>query len=61
MYPDPKRVRNNRVIIRLDDYEFDLIKSIAVLQGNHTSTTARELLMSAASRILEPEQKPSQQ
>lgn len=34
MYPDPKRVRDNRITLRLDDYEFDLIKALANYQGD---------------------------
>ena len=29
MYPDPKRVRNNRLTVRLDDYEHELIRALA--------------------------------
>src|SRR5258708_5350354 len=33
MYPDPKRVRDNRITIRLDDYEHALVQAMANYQG----------------------------
>jgi uncharacterized protein (DUF1778 family) len=52
MYPDPKRVRDNRITLRLDDYEFDLIKALANYQGDQPSTMARELLLREAQQLL---------
>lgn len=52
MYPDPKRVRDNRITLRLDDYEFDLIKALANYQGDQPSTMARELLLREAQQVL---------
>lgn len=52
MYPDPKRVRDNRITLRLDDYEFELIKALANYQGDQPSTMARELLLREAQQVL---------
>lgn len=45
MYPDPKRIRSNRLTIRLDDYETDLVKSLANYKGEQLSTLLREMVM----------------
>jgi uncharacterized protein (DUF1778 family) len=52
MYPDPKRVRDNRITLRLDDYEFELIQALANYQGDQPSTMARELLLREAQQVL---------
>lgn len=52
MYPDPKRVRDNRITLRLDDYEFQLIQALANYQGDQPSTMARELLLREAQQVL---------
>lgn len=52
MYPDPKRVRDNRITLRLDDYEYELIKALANYQGDQPSTMARELLLREAQQVL---------
>ncbi|MDH0866469.1 hypothetical protein [Mitsuaria sp. GD03876] len=52
MYPDPKRVRNNRITLRLDDYEYQLISALANYQGDQPSTMARELLLREAQQVL---------
>lgn len=52
MYADPKRIRDNRVTIRLDDYEHALIKALADYQGDQPATLVRELLMREAASVL---------
>ncbi|MBK1711283.1 hypothetical protein [Rubrivivax gelatinosus] len=52
MYPDPKRVRDNRVTLRLDDYEHDLLTALANYQGEQLSTLLRELVMREAQQVL---------
>ena len=52
MYSDPKRVRDNRLTLRLDDYEYDLIQALANYQGDQPATLARELLLREAQQVL---------
>lgn len=52
MYADPKRVRDNRVTIRLDDYEHALIMALAEYQGDQPATLVRDLLMREAASVL---------
>lgn len=52
MYPDPKRVRNNRLTLRLDDYEHDLVTALANYQGEQVGTLLRELVMREAQQVL---------
>jgi uncharacterized protein (DUF1778 family) len=52
MYPDPKRVRQHRVMLRLDDYEHALVESLAHYQGEAVSTILRQLAMRQAAAIL---------
>lgn len=52
MYPDPKRVRDNRITIRLDDYEAELVRAMANYQGEQLTTMLRELAMREAGRVL---------
>ena len=52
MYPDPKRVRDNRVTIRLDDYEAELVRAMARYNGEQLTTMLRELAMREAGRVL---------
>lgn len=52
MYPDPKRIRDNRVTIRLDCYEHALIKALADYQGNSPATLVRELVIREAVSLL---------
>lgn len=33
MYPDAKRIRSHKVMLRLDDYEHQLVSSVANYQG----------------------------
>lgn len=59
MYPDPKRVRENRVAVRLDDYEYNLLKAIADFRGEPLSTFMRDLLMQEAAQLLEQHKEPA--
>ncbi len=52
MYPDPKRVRNNRIVLRFDDYEHELITALANYQGEQLATLARQLVMREAAAVL---------
>ncbi|MDC8757493.1 hypothetical protein [Janthinobacterium fluminis] len=52
MYPDPKRVRNNRIMLRLDDYEHDLVAALANYQGESVATIARIIIMREAAAVL---------
>jgi hypothetical protein len=52
MYPDPKRVRHHRVMLRLDDYEHALVESLAHYQGEAVSTILRQLALRQASALL---------
>lgn len=54
MYPDPRRVKDNRVIVRLDDYEHGLLVALANYKGVPLATLLREIVMSEASEILDP-------
>ena len=53
MYPDPKRVRDNRHTLRLDDYEEDVIRAVANYQGEQFSTMLRQMAVREAVRCLE--------
>ena len=48
MYPDPKRIKDNRVTIRLDSYEHDLLQAMANYQGEQLATLLREMIMREA-------------
>ncbi|UIN20300.1 hypothetical protein LAZ82_17695 [Herbaspirillum frisingense] len=52
MYQDPKRVRQHRHMLRLDDYEQRLVESLAAYQGEQVSTLLRELALRQAAAIL---------
>ena len=52
MYPDPKRVRSNRIVLRFDDYEHELITALANYQGEQLATLVRQLVMREASAVL---------
>ena len=53
MYPDPKRAKDNRVIVRLDDYEHGLLVALANYKGVPLATLLREIVMSEAGDILD--------
>ncbi|MBC3864229.1 hypothetical protein H8K32_19170 [Undibacterium jejuense] len=52
MYPDPKRIRDNRITLRFDDYEHDLITALANYQGEQPSTLLRQLVLREAATLL---------
>lgn len=52
MYPDPKRIRNNRLTLRFDDYEHELITALANYQGEQPSTLLRHIVMKEAATTL---------
>jgi predicted HicB family RNase H-like nuclease len=52
MYPDIKRIRNNRVMVRMDDYEHALVVSIANYQGESVATIVRQIVMKEAMAVL---------
>lgn len=52
MYADPKRVRDNRVTVRLDDYEHNLILALANYQGDQPASLLRQLIMREALSVL---------
>ncbi|MFZ6712029.1 hypothetical protein [Undibacterium sp. TC9W] len=51
MYPDPKRLKNNRLTVRFDDYEFALIIAIAQFQGEQPAALLRELVLKEAAKL----------
>lgn len=53
MYADPKRIRENRITIRLDGYEHDLLQALANYQGEQLATLMREMVMREARLLLE--------
>jgi uncharacterized protein (DUF1778 family) len=53
MYADPKRIRENRITIRLDGYEHDLLQALANYQGEQLATLMREMIMREARQLLE--------
>ncbi|MBR8056277.1 hypothetical protein [Burkholderia dolosa] len=54
MYPDPKRVRDNRLMLRFDDYEYALITALANYQGEQTATLIRQMVLRGAAEALLP-------
>lgn len=56
MYPDPKRIRENRVTVRLDDYENDLVIALANYRGDAPSTMLREMVLREALAVLSVEE-----
>jgi uncharacterized protein (DUF1778 family) len=56
MYADPKRVRDNRVTLRLDDYEHQLILALAAYQGEQPAALLREMAMREALQVLDMDQ-----
>lgn len=52
MYPDTKRIRSNRLTLRFDDYEHELITALANYQGEQISTLLRQLVIREAASLL---------
>jgi len=51
-YPDPKRVRDHRLTLRLDDYEHELVQALANYQGEPLSTLLRDMVVREAQQFL---------
>lgn len=52
MYPDPKRVRNNKHTVRFDDYEEAVLTALANYQGEQLAVMIREIVMREATAVL---------
>ncbi|PRC90990.1 hypothetical protein [Solimicrobium silvestre] len=52
MYPDTKRLRHNRIMVSLDDYEHDLINALANYRGESLAVIARQMIMREAVALL---------
>lgn len=52
MYPDPKKVKDQRITVRLDDYDDATLQRLSRITGQQLATLARELMMSEAQRVL---------
>ncbi|KVC43661.1 hypothetical protein WS58_15245 [Burkholderia pseudomultivorans] len=52
MYPDPKRVRNNKHTVRFDDYEQAVLTALANYQGEQLAVLIREIVMREATAVL---------
>lgn len=52
MYPDTKRIRSNRLTVRLDHYEHGLVQALADYQGEQLGTLLREMVMREARLVL---------
>ncbi|MBC3911402.1 hypothetical protein [Undibacterium umbellatum] len=48
MYADKKRLKDNKLTLRFDDYEFELIIAMAAYQGEQPSAYLRELVLREA-------------
>lgn len=45
MYPDPKKVKDNRYTFRLDDYEDEKLHKLIAITNEQPAALIRELLM----------------
>lgn len=52
MYPDPNRVRTEKVTVRLDQYERKLLEALAEYQGEQVSTLLRAMFVREAQQVL---------
>ena len=52
MYPDPNRVRTEKVTVRLDQYEHRLLSALAEYQGEQLSTLLRTMLLREAQSVV---------
>jgi len=53
MYPDPNRIRSEKITVRLDQYEHKLLTALAEYQGEQLSTLLRTMLLREAAQVLE--------
>lgn len=51
MYADKKRIKANKLMLRFDDYEFELINAMAAYQGEQPSVFLRELVLREAALL----------
>ncbi|QRX80898.1 hypothetical protein [Glaciimonas sp. PAMC28666] len=52
MYADIKRIRNNRVMVRMDEYEHAIVVSLANYQGESVATIVRQIVIKKALAML---------
>ena len=52
MYPDPARIRSQKVTLRLDQYEHKLLLALAEYQGEQLSTLLRAMVMREAHQVM---------
>ena len=52
MYADKRRIKTNKMMIRFDDYEFELIKAMAAYQGDQPAAFMRDLVLREAIALL---------
>ena len=52
MYPDPNRVRTERITVRLDQYEHKLLTALAEYQGEPPATLLRAMFVREAMQVL---------
>ena len=52
MYPDPARIRSQKVTLRLDQYEHKLLQALAEYQGEQLSTLLRQMVMREAQQVM---------
>ena len=52
MYPDPARIRSQKVTLRLDQYEHKLLQALAEYQGEQLSTLLRAMVMREAQQVM---------
>lgn len=51
MYSDPRHIRDHEVKVRLNEDEIQLLESLAQYNRSQRAVFARELLLSALSRV----------
>ncbi|MBI3727067.1 MAG: hypothetical protein HY254_01915 [Burkholderiales bacterium] len=51
MYEDKKCIKTNRVCVRFDDYEMQIIKAMAAYQGEQPAAFLRALIMREAEAV----------
>ncbi len=61
MYSDPKRVRDNRVTLYLDDYEHDLVQALANYKGEQLGSLLRDMVMAEAGEVLDADTRSVEQ
>lgn len=52
MYSDTRRIRNNCVTVRLDDYEHALVLAVANYTGQPPAVVLREVVLREAEQVL---------